>query len=32
MEMANPFTPAVVQFRQRGHFGSLWTFGVKGSF
>lgn len=27
-----PNTPAVAQFRSRSHYGSLWTFGVKGTF
>jgi outer membrane receptor for ferrienterochelin and colicin len=28
----NPETPAVARFRQRTTYGSLWSFGVKGSF
>ena len=31
-EIAGPSTPAHAQFRQRVHFGSLWTFGIKGTF
>lgn len=31
-ETAGPNTPAVAQFRQRADFGSLWTFGIKGTF
>jgi TonB-dependent receptor len=31
-EAAGPSTPAHAQFRQRERFGSLWTFGVKGTF
>ncbi len=31
-EVHNPFTPEHAQFRQREDFGSLWTFGVKGTF
>jgi iron complex outermembrane receptor protein len=31
-ETAGPNTPAEAQFRQRQEFGSLWTFGVKGTF
>ncbi len=31
-ERAGPSTPAHAQFRQREDFGSLWTFGVKGTF
>jgi TonB-dependent receptor len=31
-EAAGPSTPAHAQFRQRQRFGSLWTFGVKGTF
>ncbi|MDO8539304.1 MAG: TonB-dependent receptor plug domain-containing protein [Opitutaceae bacterium] len=31
-ETAGPSTPAEAQFRQRQEFGSLWTFGVKGTF
>jgi iron complex outermembrane recepter protein len=32
MEIAGPSTPPHAQFRQRLDFGSLWTFGVKGTF
>jgi hypothetical protein len=32
IERAGPSTPAHAQFRQREDFGSLWTFGVKGTF
>jgi hypothetical protein len=32
VEIAGPSTPAVAQFRQRAEFGSLWTFGIKGTF
>jgi len=32
VEIHGPSTPAEAQFRQRAEFGSLWTFGVKGSF
>ena len=32
IEIANPYTPEVAQFRQRQHFGSLWTCGVKATF
>ena len=32
MEVAGPSTPAQSQFRQRLGFGSLWTFGLKGTF
>ena len=28
----NHHTPAHAQFRQRAEFGSLWTFGLKGTF
>ncbi|MEO6244451.1 MAG: carboxypeptidase regulatory-like domain-containing protein [Opitutaceae bacterium] len=31
-KIAGPNTPAIAQFRQRAEFGSLWTFGVKGTF
>jgi hypothetical protein len=31
-EIAGPSTPPHAQFRSRQDFGSLWTFGVKGSF
>ena len=31
-EIAGPSTPAHAQFRSRQDFGSLWTFGVKGTF
>ncbi len=31
-EVAGPSTPAQAQFRQRLDFGSLWTFGLKGTF
>jgi len=31
-EIAGPNTPAAAQFRQRAEFGSLWTFGLKGTF
>jgi len=32
VEISGPNTPAHAQLRQRADFGSLWTFGVKGSF
>ncbi len=32
LEIAGPNTPAHAQFRSREEYGSLWTFGVKGSF
>ena len=32
VEITGPTTPAHAQLRQRQDFGSLWTFGVKGSF
>ncbi|WP_414661103.1 carboxypeptidase regulatory-like domain-containing protein [Horticoccus sp. 23ND18S-11] len=32
VEISGPNTPAVAQFRQRAEFGSLWTFGIKGTF
>jgi len=32
VEIAGPNTPAHAQFRQRAEFGSLWTFGLKGTF
>ena len=32
VEIAGPNTPPVAQFRQRAEFGSLWTFGLKGTF
>ena len=32
VENAGPDTPAVALFNQRQQFGSLWTFGVKGTF
>ena len=32
VEIAGPNTPAIAQFRQRAEFGSLWTFGIKGTF
>jgi TonB-dependent receptor len=32
VEISGPNTPAMAQFRQRAEFGSLWTFGVKGTF
>ena len=32
VEIAGPNTPAIAQFRQRAEFGSLWTFGLKGTF
>ncbi len=32
IERYGPSTPAHAQFRQREDFGSLWTFGVKGTF
>jgi TonB-dependent receptor len=32
MEVAGPSTPPHAQFRQRLDFGSLWTFGLKGTF
>jgi len=31
-EIHNPRTPEHAQFRQREDFGSLWTFGLKGTF
>ena len=31
-EIAGPTTPAHAQFRYREDFGSLWTFGLKGTF
>ena len=31
-EIAGPSTPEHAQFRQRQNYGSMWTFGVKGSF
>ncbi len=32
VEIAGPNTPPHAQFRQRAEFGSLWTFGLKGTF
>ena len=32
VEIHGPSTPAHAQFRQRQTFGSMWTFGVRGSF
>ncbi len=32
IEVHGPSTPAHAQFRQRTEFGSLWTFGLKGTF
>jgi iron complex outermembrane recepter protein len=32
VEVYGPHTPESAQFRQRTHFGSLWTVGVKGTF
>jgi TonB-dependent receptor len=32
IKIYGPSTPAVARFRQRIEFGSLWSFGVKGSF
>jgi iron complex outermembrane receptor protein len=32
VEIAGPNTPPAAQFRQRAEFGSLWTFGIKGTF
>jgi iron complex outermembrane recepter protein len=32
VEISGPNTPPVAQFRQRAEFGSLWTFGLKGTF
>ncbi|MSU24994.1 MAG: hypothetical protein EXS32_14395 [Opitutus sp.] len=32
IEIYGPSTPAVARFRERIEFGSLWTFGIKGSF
>ncbi len=32
VEVYGPSTPEHAQFRQRIHFGSLWTFGFKGTF
>jgi hypothetical protein len=32
VERAGPSTPAHAQFRSREDFGSLWTFGIKGTF
>ena len=31
-KIAGPNTPLIAQFRQRAEFGSLWTFGIKGTF
>ena len=31
-KIEGPNTPAIAQFRQRVEFGSLWTFGIKGTF
>ena len=31
-ERAGPNTPPIAQLRFRQDFGSLWTFGIKGSF
>jgi hypothetical protein len=32
IQIYGPSTPEVAQFRQRIEFGSLWTFGIKGTF
>jgi hypothetical protein len=32
IKIYGPSTPAVARFRQRNDFGSLWSFGVKGTF
>ncbi|MCE2862119.1 MAG: TonB-dependent receptor [Opitutaceae bacterium] len=32
VEITGPNTPTEAQFRQRAEFGSLWTFGIKGTF
>ena len=32
VKIAGPNTPAAAQFRERAEFGSLWTFGIKGTF
>ena len=32
IKIYGPSTPAVARFRQRTEFGSLWMFGVKGTF
>ena len=32
VKVYGPSTPAVARFRQRIAFGSLWMFGVKGTF
>ena len=32
IEVAGPGTPPHAQFRSRQDFGSLWTFGLKGTF
>jgi hypothetical protein len=32
IEISGPSTPALAQFRSRQDFGSLWTFGLKGTF
>lgn len=32
VEVAGPSTPGNARFRQRQTFGSMWTFGVRGSF
>jgi hypothetical protein len=32
LEIAGPNTPEVAQFRQRIHYGSLWTCGIKATF
>jgi TonB-dependent receptor len=32
IERAGPSTPADAQLRQRGRYGALWTFGLKGTF
>jgi hypothetical protein len=31
-EISGPSTPEYAQFRSRIAYGSLWTFGIKGSF
>jgi hypothetical protein len=32
IEIANPNTPEIAQFRQRLQYGSLWTCGIKATF
>ena len=31
-KIAGPLTPAYARFRQRQQYGSLWTFGLRGTF